>query len=331
MKFCWATLTFVLMAAVSAMGQVDAAVSRNRCTLRIDVVHASGSRVTARYRVELLRDRNSFPVGVRNTDNSGVAEFSELEPNFYRVKVSGDDIETVDSGVFEIDAWNTFTSKTITVQRKVAGPQAPGATISALDLSLPEKAVKEYNKGSKEMLDKNWNEAIAHLNKAVEIAPQFAAAYNNLGVSYGNLGQKDRQRESLQKAINANQRCVPALVNLARLSMDDKKGDPAELLNRALVAEPSNVEAMSLRAHLYLQQGEFEKAIELARKAHTLPHKGFAVVHYTAATAFEHLGKIADAVAELNIFLGEEPQGPRADFVRKALPTMQKEAEARAR
>jgi hypothetical protein len=48
------------------------------------------------------------------------------------------------------------------------------------------------------------------------------------------------------------------------------------------------------------------------------------VVHYIAARALEHENRLPDALAQLQIFLTEEPQGARADHVREEISQIQK-------
>ena len=54
-----------------------------------------------------------------------------------------------------------------------------------------------------------------------------------------------------------------------------------------------------------------------------MPHQNFAVVHYIAARAYERENRVPDAILELQIFLKEEPTGPRADQVRAELTRLQ--------
>jgi len=56
---------------------------------------------------------------------------------------------------------------------------------------------------------------------------------------------------------------------------------------------------------------------------HTLPHQNFAVVHYIAARALERENRLQDAMAELQVFLTEEPKGARADHVREEIAQIQ--------
>ena len=46
-----------------------------------------------------------------------------------------------------------------------------------------------------------WREAIFRWQKATEIDPAYAEAYNNLGVGYEHEGQLDKARKAYEKAL----------------------------------------------------------------------------------------------------------------------------------
>jgi tetratricopeptide (TPR) repeat protein len=325
MKSRWIILFFSLV-VLPVAAQIGGG-GRSRCTIRVDVLSAAGGHAQGRLRVQLLQVPNNFPVAMDFTNSSGAAEFDDLAPGQYRAKVSGDGIQNAESEVVEVNDWNVFMSATVVVQSATAGPTGGGAVVAAVDLNVPDKAIKEYDRGNEEMAKKHWSKAIDHFNRAIQIYPKYSAAYNNLGAAYGGQGQRDRQRQALQKAISANDHCVPALINLAHLEMGDKQITEARsLLNKAVAADPTNVEALSLLAEVEVQQGQYQQAIEETQKVHALPHQHFAIVHYTAASAYEREGLIQNAIAELHVYLQEDPQGSRADLVRKVLPAMEKEA-----
>jgi tetratricopeptide (TPR) repeat protein len=331
MKSYWVLLFFFVLTAFPVAAQMGSPNGQANCTIRIDVLMANGGHAPARLQVRLMEAMGNFPVAMDFTNDSGTADFEHLPPGRYHAAVSGKGIETADSGLIEVSSFSIFMSKTVVVQSKAeqgnGGPQSAGAAVSVADLNVPKEAVKEYNRGNEEMAKKHWAKAIDHLNKAIEIHPKFSAAYNNLAACYGRMGKKDRQREALQQAISANDHCVPALVNLAYLDITDKQITQAgDLLSKAVAADPTNVEALSLLAEVQVQEGHYQLAIEEAKKVHSLPHQHFAIVHYTAASAYEREGLIPEAIAELHVYLQEEPHGSRADLVRKVLPNLEKEA-----
>ncbi len=46
-----------------------------------------------------------------------------------------------------------------------------------------------------------WREAIYRWEKAVELDPTYAAAFNDLGIAYEHEGQMDKARKAYEKAI----------------------------------------------------------------------------------------------------------------------------------
>src|SRR5215470_3592053 len=47
-----------------------------------------------------------------------------------------------------------------------------------------------------------WREAIYRWEKAVEIDPTYAAAYNDLGIAYEHEGQLEKARKAYEKALD---------------------------------------------------------------------------------------------------------------------------------
>lgn len=323
MKFL-GLLFISFMAVLPAAGQ-----NHGRGTIRVDVIYANGGHAPAQLRVRLNRGMNGTVVAVANTDSLGTVEFSDLDPGQYQAVVSGDGIETSASNTIEVSDWNVFQSQVLVIRPSTTNNDTGGRpTIEVSDLSIPSKAAKEYNRGNEEMLRKNWAKAAERFQKAIELYPTFSAAYNNLAVSYSQLGQRDLQRKTLEKIISINERFVPALVNLSDMDMQDRNYSAASsLLDRALKIDPNNVEALTYLSQIDLAQGQYDLAITAAHKAHGLSHKNFAIVHFTAASAFERQGQINDAIAELETFLQESPQGPNADAARKAITGLQRHSQ----
>jgi tetratricopeptide (TPR) repeat protein len=74
------------------------------------------------------------------------------------------------------------------------------ATTSSLD------ALKEYSLGHAQHDKQNDVEAVPHYKRAVEIDPNFALAYGEMGVAQGNVGMGKTSEESLKKAMTLKDR-----------------------------------------------------------------------------------------------------------------------------
>jgi tetratricopeptide (TPR) repeat protein len=296
--------------------------------INVHIVYADGRAAGPNLRVRLMSGGSSTPVSEIFTNGRGEAAFYASKGGIYHVVVSGDGIEEADSGGFEVETRNTtqqlylaVLSTASTSKQTAGGPQS----VSAVDLNVPKGAKKEFDEGNKAMASQDWAKAIQRLERAIAIYPQYALAYNNIGVAYGRMNEPAKERAALEKAIGLNDHFVPAYLNLAKMSLREQDAARAEtLLESALRAEPQNVETMTLLVEAQLLNKQYDAAIDGASKVHALPHQNFAVVHYIAARAYERQNQPQGALAELQIFLTEEPNGARADHVREEITQIKK-------
>ena len=296
--------------------------------VHVHIVYADNRAAGLQLRVRLMSGSGSTPVTENFTNDQGRTEFIGIPVGNYHVVVSGEGIEEADSGMFELDRRKTSQDLFITVHStesnakgNAAGPQS----VAAVDMNVPENARKEFDEANKAMASQEWAKASERLKRAVAIYPQYASAYNNLGVVYGRMNDAAREREALEKAISLDDHLVPAFANLAKLCLRERNAARAEtLLENALRADPTSAETMTLLAEAQLLDKHFDAAITTARNVHAMPHQNFAVVHYIAARAFERENRLQDALAELQLFLTEEPKGARADHVREELAQIQR-------
>ena len=189
--------------------------------------------------------------------------------------------------------------------------------VSANDLNVPEKARKEVDKANEAMAMHNWKKSLEHLNKAIALDPQYATAYNNLGVLYGKMNDIPQEEEALKKAVALDEHFAPALLNYGKLCLRQKDVTKAEaLFQKASTSEPDNPETLMLLAYSEYMNHHFDAAISSAQRAHSAAHDHPSFVHYIAARAYQQQNQQQKALVEFQAFLKEEPKGPRADHVR---------------
>jgi tetratricopeptide (TPR) repeat protein len=313
-------------AALLLLSFVSLAAAQQNGNLRVEVVFGDGRRCNIAVHVQLMSSAGTSVAAESYTNDSGSAELFNLEPGTYHVVVSGQGIETADSGVFEVDSRKLTQSIMVTVRRleDANDANAKGAsTIAAQDMKIPESAVREFNRANDLMNRQEWKKAIERLTRAVALYPRYAAAWNNLGAAYAHLGDRPHEQEALEKAVSLNDHLAPAFVNLAKLSIADRNMGRAEtLLDKASTADPANAQTLTLLANVELLQQHYDQAIAACRKVHSL-RGSHAVVHYIAAHALEHQNHFSEAEAEFQTFLKEEPTGERAEAVRKQLSNLQ--------
>jgi tetratricopeptide (TPR) repeat protein len=254
------------------------------------------------------------------------ADFVNVPVGTYHLIVSGQHLPDTDSGSILMDSAGSSE-----VEVKVSRAHEPepiprssaGPLVSAADLAIPVKAQKEFDKANALMAKRDLDGAVQDLNKAIEIYPSYAAAYNNLGALYARLGDHTKEREALEKAVSINDHFAPAYVNIAKMNITSAHFADAEFaLNKASSLDPMDAMTLVLLTYVQFMERHFDPAIAIGRKAHTLsgPH---AYAHQIAARAFEQKRDGVNAIAELNLFLKEEATGARADAARKELAELQ--------
>jgi serine/threonine protein kinase/tetratricopeptide (TPR) repeat protein len=72
--------------------------------------------------------------------------------------------------------------------------------VGKITTSSPE-AYKYYSIGMKYRLQGEERKSIPLMEKATAIDPEFAMAYRSMGIAYGNLGYRSKEKEILQKAL----------------------------------------------------------------------------------------------------------------------------------
>jgi tetratricopeptide (TPR) repeat protein len=300
-----------------------------RGSVHIRVVHTDDRRAGGNLLVRLMQGSSSTPVQTTYTNDVGQADFFSIPVGYYHVEISGEGIQNTASEVFEVDARQVSQSQYVMVRSvEPAGTKAVGSktgTVSASDLNVPAKARKELDKANEAMARQDWKKAVELLNKAIAIYPQYVSAYNNLGVAYSRMNDDPHEQEALQKAISLDDHFAPACENLAKLYLRQKEFPQAEtLLGKALSVDPNNGQYLMLMADVQYMERRYAAAINTAQKAHALPNEHPSTVHYIAGKAYQQENRQEQALAEFQMFLKEEPTGPRADHVRSDIAKMQR-------
>ena len=285
---------------------------------------ASGERLGTSCKVELLTGTGQY-VTSAFSDSNGTMSFSGMRPGNYRIRASGPGYEEVTTNVFSITGGQTHVEY-ITLQPTggAASPNSPMSTVAAADLNVPEKARKELEHGDRAAAQGDWGLALKHFQKALEIYPQYARAYNNMGVVHMHSGDTPRGREAFEKAISINDHYSSAFVNLSRvLQLENKLTEAEAVLQKALAFNPNDAETLTVLARVQLQGGKLDEAIAIARKVHTLPHEGYAMAHYFAGLGLRAKEMNSEAVKEFRTYLKEAPEGNFATQAQQALKTLE--------
>src|ERR1022692_187359 len=104
-------------AALILLVFVSLAAAQQNGNLRVEVVFADGRRCNIAVHVQLMSSAGTSIAAESYTNDSGTTELYNLEPGTYHLVISGQGIETADSGVFEVDSRKLTQSINVTVRR----------------------------------------------------------------------------------------------------------------------------------------------------------------------------------------------------------------------
>ncbi len=193
-------------------------------------------------------------------------------------------------------------------------------SISAKQLSVPEKARREYENAQKDLARRDVGSAIQRLERAVELAPQFSAAWNNLGTIAYQTREFPRAEECFRKAIEADPEAFEPLVNLGGVLLNlNKTGEAWNYNLFAVLQRPNDALANAQMGMTYFEMGDSRLAERYFKVAQRADPAHFS--HSQLFLAEIHLrdGQRRDAADDLEDFLKHHPDWPQAGKMREKI------------
>ena len=255
-------------------------------------------------------------------DLGGSFHFRKLAPGAYTVAVRtrrGAARLTV-----EVGPGTANSSRRVTVTLRIH-PSDPATRnlVSARQLSVPGRARHEYAEAQKDLARRDTASATTHLEKAVEIAPQFSAAWNNLGTIAYQTQEFDRAEECFRQALEQDPEAYEPLVNLGGVLISLHKLDEAAEYNQhAVRVRPNDALANAQLGITYFELERFDlsekylrRAVEIDPAHFSHPQLFLAEIH-----ARQHQGHLA--ARDLEDFLKHHPDWPQAQQVRENIASL---------
>jgi tetratricopeptide (TPR) repeat protein len=242
--------------------------------------------------------------GLTSGDFRILAHQSGYEPAAVEVRLGGTSLVDVTVNLHRIDA-----------------PLATGLgnAISAHQLSVPEKARDDFDKGMKLLIasQPKYRRALSYFERAVKEFPDYYEAYAEMGVAHQHLGEGTEAERDLRKSVEISASRYPdALFLLAEMLNDEAHFADAAGFARQCVQQDESLWSCDL---------------ELARALAGLKRPAEAEVFATKASelnpanakTFLVLGNIhiqerkyEAVVQDFDAYLKLDPTGPASDSVR---------------
>jgi tetratricopeptide (TPR) repeat protein len=156
------------------------------------------------------------------------------------------------------------------------------------------------------------SEAIEHVERAIELAPNIALFHANVGEMYRLTGRPKLAAEAARRAIEIEPKMAAALSNLGVALYELKKfDDAADAQRSAIAASPNFAEAYSNLGNALHALHRFDEAVAAYRHAIALK-PNFADAWANLGTTLHHGGDFSEGVAVLRHAIALAPHHANA-------------------
>ena len=175
-------------------------------------------------------------------------------------------------------------------------------------------AITENNLGTALMEKQQFDQAIAHHERAIAIMPGYAPAYNNLGATLRAAGRLDAAVARYRQALELKPDFASASYNLANALLEQgKAGDSVDSFRQALQSNPNSVEAHNNLGIALAKRGDAAGAIVEFRAAIALDDRSVHA-HRNLGNMLFDAGQRAEGLAHLERAVAIAPNEPEAIY-----------------
>jgi tetratricopeptide (TPR) repeat protein len=282
-------------------GQVDPPPKRARVTLE-----AAASAFTA----------------TTTVDSKGRFRFRKLSPGPYMIivvqpgiGVTGRSID-VTPGLADanglVEAIIPFSPSAISAPR----PQRRN-TVSVSELAIPDRARHEFTEAQKLHRKQDIQGAIKHLKKALDLAPQFTLAWNELGTIAYRARNWMEAESCFRKVLDLRPGTLTPILNLGGVLLYSGNYRDALQYNQLAVERSSRHPLANFQLGLnYVTLGLDEEGLKYLKIAKEIDPSHYASPHLPIADVYLRRGDPIAALAELEEYLTRHPDAPNAATIR---------------
>jgi Flp pilus assembly protein TadD len=264
------------------------------------------------------------------TDNEGRFGFNGLPGNLYHISINEEgylplqdevSVDPVTSSMRVLTIYLVPRATNAQSSPSVKGSNTRLADSTQFNQHIPKPARKEYDKAVKADGDGKTDDAIRHYTKAVELAPEYYEARNNLGSAYLTKSQFPQAQDQFEKVIQANPSDAASYFNLANLYLlKSQYSQSEEWVKKGLRREPDSAFGHFLEGSLCSRTGRLGEAESSLRRALELD-PFMSKAHLALVNLYMNQKRDSAAAAELRLFLKNFPEDP---FAPKAKQVLQK-------
>jgi tetratricopeptide (TPR) repeat protein len=255
------------------------------------------------------------------TDASGRFRFTKLLPGQYTVAAFspgyGERRITVDIGPSSVDSKGRYET---TVRLDKDTHVGAGAMVNLAELAVPDSARREYAEAQRRLAARDITGATDHLERALEIAPQFSGAWNNLGTIAYQTREFPKAEVYFRRSLQADPDAYEPLMNLGGVLLTLGKPEEAYQFNLySVLKRPADALANSQLGMNYVALGKIDLAEKYLLEARRLDPAHFSHPQLSLTEVYLRRGDKPRAIEMLTEFLRYHPDAPNADKIREGI------------
>jgi tetratricopeptide (TPR) repeat protein len=257
------------------------------------------------------------------TDPGGEFRFHKLNPGPYSISMMrgglGEVRRTVEVTASLADK-KGVVRVTLPFSPAEAAASGNGALVSRNQLAIPSKARRKYEEARQRMAKHDSDGARLKFEEAVQISPEFSAAWNALGVlDYQHADYKSAE-EHFRQAVEAEPASYEPQVNLGGVLLNLNRPEDALAFNqRAAEMRPKDALANAQLGMNYFALGRADNAERYLKAAEQIDPAHFSQPQWFLAAIYMRRGDRAAAARELRDLMQRHPDGFVANRARRAL------------
>lgn len=321
----WTVLALLLLTAVEVRAQRDRdTYNPNNTTFEVaGQVNLAGQNTPIRdIQVRLERFSGGI-VDQMATDPRGRFRFANLQRGYYRVIINASGYSPSQQ---DADLTLLFRAFLLFSLVRNDGSSTAKPIPAIIDSRIPEGAREEYARGRAALSKDNRAGAISHLKKALSLHAQFFEAELLLATVFMDRREWSEAEAALNRALQIKPEDPTALMALGEVYWRQKRYEEAERnLVAGLQLDEKSWHGHFTLARLYWEKGEVMKAAP--EVGHTLKLKpDFAEAHVLAGNILLRLNQPQRAQIEYEEYLRLAPKGEYANEARELIDKLQKGA-----
>jgi len=271
-----------------------------------------------------ISGQNGFNASTK-TDERGGYRFQDIPPALYNLVVVPPQNARCYADPVSVDTTRdgTLFTADIFLRNPAEAPlQKPrsGQVISAREAGqhIPGDARKAYAKAQKYREQKKLDAALAELDKAISLYPDYFQALAERGIVQINAGRLKEALRDFNKAIEIIPEYEPALsgAGYCLLTMGEYQ-ESIGFLEKAAGLDPTHTKNLLFLGIANLALSRWEKAQGALEEALRLDPAGAVSAHMYLADALAGQHLYRRAADEIHIYLEKNPAAPNADRLRQ--------------